>query len=352
MVTMKDVARTAGVSIYTVSATLSGASPVSAELRARVEAAVRKLGYERNSMARGLRRGTSSLIGLIISDATNPFFMELVDCIQTEAQAQGFSLLLGISGHDVARERELLRLMRSHQAAGTILCPAGSRDDYSDGDLAAGRMQVVAIDNASSELPVDTVALDNRGAAKLATGHLLQLGHRRVAMVAGMPHQFVGQERLAGYRDALAAHGVAFDETLIDHGNFRLEDAYRACHRLLSEKPAPTALFVANNLMLIGVMRALGDRGIAVPDSVSVCSIDDFPWAPAFQPSLTVVRQPVADMASAAFQHLVARLQGTGGAPQHQLFAPQLLVRKSCARRKDERKDELVQLCGIDGVTS
>ena len=144
MATMKDVARAAGVSIYTVSATLSGSAPVSPELRARVRQAVKTLGYERNSVASGLRQGTSSLIGLIVSDVTNPFFTELVDRIETEARLQGFSVLLGISGHDVAREAELLRLMRSHQAAGTILGPAGGAADYRGRTLSAGRMKVPA----------------------------------------------------------------------------------------------------------------------------------------------------------------------------------------------------------------
>lgn len=332
MATMKDVAREAGVSVYTVSAALSGAAPVSDELRARVAAAVEKLRYERNSMARSLRRGTTSLVGLIVSDVTNPFFTELVDCIENEARANGFSVLLGISGHDVERERELLRLMRAQQAAGAILCPAGSLDDYADGELAGGRTHVVAIDNASPELPVDTVTLDNRSAARLATRHLLDLGHRRIGMVAGMRHQFVAQERLAGYREALSSAGVSYDEALVEYGNFRLEDGYRACERLMAGEAAPSALFVSNNLMLIGVMRALGDLGLAVPDDVSICSIDDFPWASAFQPALTVVRQPIADMASAAFQCLVERLEAGDASPRHQLFAPQLLVRQSSAR--------------------
>ena len=345
MATMKDVARAAGVSVFTVSAALSGAAPVSPELRVRVEDAVRKLGYEPNSMARGLRRGTSSLIGLIVSDVTNPFFTELVDCIQTEARQQGYSVLLGISGHDFERERELLRLMRSHQAAGAILCPAGSRDDYADGELAGGRMKIVAIDNAFPELATDTVALDNRHASRLCVSHLLALGHRRIAMMAGMPHQHVAQERLAGYRDALAAQGIAYDAGLVDFGNFKLEDAYHACHRMLATELQPSALFVANNLMLIGVMRALGDMDIKVPQRMSVCSIDDFPWASAFQPALTVVRQPIADMASAAFRCLADRLGGATAKPRHLIFPPQLLVRQSCARSRSRVR---VATGGID----
>jgi LacI family transcriptional regulator len=331
MATMKDVARAAGVSIYTVSATLSGSAPVSAELRARVRQAVKALGYERNSFASGLRQGTSSLIGLIVSDVTNPFFTELVDCIQTEARQNGYSVLLGISGHDVALEADLLRLMRSHQAAGTILGPAGGTADYRAGELAAGRMKVVAIDNAFPALGVDGVGLDNRRAAGLAVSHLADLGHRRIAMVGGLPHQHVARERLAGYRETLRRRGLSFSEALVEPGNFRLEDGYLACKKLMRSAPPPSALFVANNLMLIGVMRALGDLGLRVPQDISVCSIDDFPWATAFQPALTVVRQPIAEMAGAAFRALLARLEGEMHPPSRQLFLPQLVVRQSCA---------------------
>jgi LacI family transcriptional regulator len=332
MVTMKDVAQAAGVSVYTVSATLSGAAPVSPELRERVTRAVTRLGYEGNSVARGLRQGTSSLIGLIVSDVTNPFFTEVVDCIQNLAQQSGYSVLLGISGHDVAREAELLRLMRSHQAAGTILGPAGGKADYSSGELATGRMKVVAIDNASPSLNVDCIALDNRKAATLAVKHLLDLGHRDIAMVGGLPRQHVARERLAGYREALRRHGRATRPELIATGNFRLEDGYAACQTLMRLVKPPTALFVANNLMLIGVMRALGELGLSVPQDVSVCSIDDFPWATAFQPALTVVQQPIAAMSDAAFRTLVARLGGSDAPVRRQLFEPQLIMRKSTAR--------------------
>ena len=330
MATMKDVARAAGVSIYTVSAALSGSAPVSPELKARVRQAVKALGYERNSVASGLRQGTSSLIGLIVSDVTNPFFTELVDRIQMEARQHGYSVLLGISGHDTAREAELLRLMRSHQAAGTILGPAGGPTDYGAGELAAGRMKLVAIDNAFPSLGIDSIGLDNRKAASLAVSHLLDLGHRRIAMVGGVPQQHVARERLAGYRETLRRRGVAFTPALVESGHFRLEDGYLACKKLMRSAPPPTALFVANNLMLIGVMRALGDLGLRVPQDISVCSIDDFPWASAFQPALTVVQQPIAEMAGAAFRTLLSRLGGETGPPVRQLLAPHLVVRQSC----------------------
>ena len=329
MATMKDVAKAAGVSLATVSATLSRAAYVSPELQVRVNAAIDALGYERNSMASGLKSGRTSLIGLIVSDVTNPFFTELVDCVQNGARRAGYSVLLGISDHDVERERDLLALMRSHQARGTILCPAGSADDYRT--LRLGRMKLVAVDNAAPSLPIDTICLDNRAAAQIAAAHILSLGHRDVAIMAGPEHQFVSQERFAGFAAALGSHGLAVRPDFVCRGEFRLEQSYAACRALLAQERPPTALFVANNLMLIGVMRALHEAGIAVPSAMSVASIDDFPWAEAFQPALTVVRQPIAAMANAALERLRVRMDGDQGAAVAQTLAPELVIRHSCA---------------------
>lgn len=331
MTTMKDVAKAAGVSIATVSATLSGASFVSSELRARVTTAIGALGYERNSAASGLKRGKSLLIGLVVSDVTNPFFTELVHSVQNQAREKGYSVLLGVSDHDVTRESELLRLMRSHQAAGTILCPAGGVEDYSPMRLNLGQMKVVAVDNAAPNLPFDTVALDNSKAATLAVQHILSFGHRRVATMAGPSQQFVSQKRLEGFIVALEQNGIKADPALISHGNFRIDLAFQSCVTLLSQPNRPTALFVANNLMLIGVMQALTQAGLSVPGDMSVASIDDFPWSSAFQPALTVVRQPIAQMAAAALDRLLSRIDGDASVPTRQLFEPELVVRQSCA---------------------
>jgi LacI family transcriptional regulator len=331
MATMKDVAKAAGVSIATVSATLSGTSFVSPELRARITAAIGDLGYERNSAASGLKRGKSLLIGLVVSDVTNPFFTELVHGVQNLAREKGYSVVLGISDHDVEREAELLRLMRSHQAAGTILCPAGSIENYAATHLNLGRMNVVAVDNAAPQLPFDTITLDNTKAAILAVRHILSFGHRRVATIAGPERQYVSQKRLEGFRIALEEKGIAFDSTLVLHGDFRTQSAFQSCMELIAKPNRPTAIFVANNLMLIGVMQALTQAGLSVPGDMSIASIDDFPWSSAFQPSLTVVRQPISMMAAAALDSILKRIDGDSSASTRQVFEPELIVRQSCA---------------------
>lgn len=338
MATMKDVAKAAGVSVATVSATLSGASYVSPELKARVSAAIESLGYERNSIASGLKLGKTALIGLVVPDVTNPFFTELVDHVQHLARHAGYSVLLGTSDWDVEREAGLLRLMRSHQAEGTILCPTGRVEDYEPARLALGRMKLVMVDNASPELRFDTVALDNRKASELAVGHILSFGHRHVATMAGRAHQFVGRERLDGFLAAMAAQGVEVGPALVRRGDFLEEEAFRSCGELVARSPRPTALFVANNLMLIGVMRALAEAHLAVPAAMSVASIDDFPWASAFFPALTVVRQPIEAMAAEALGRLVRRIAGDDSEPHHAVFLPELIVRQSCTAPDASRR--------------
>lgn len=331
MATMKDVARRAGVSIATVSATISGSAYVSPELKARVQAAIEELGYARNSMASGLKRGTSSLIGLIVPDITNPFFTEFVHSIQRRAREVGLTVLLGCSDDDEAREIDLLKLMRSHQAAGTIICPTGG--DEACRRLAAlrDRMHLVAVDNAPDDMGVDTVVLDNRKAVDMAVTHILSFGHERVATVSGPPSRFVSRERHDGFLDVMARNGIDVLPAHVRRGGFHVEQALAAGHELLAGGDRPTAIFVANNHMLIGIMQAVADMELSVPHDISIAGIDDFPWARAVVPALTTVRQPVDAMAEAALTRLQARIEGDGEAPQRIILDPELMVRRSCA---------------------
>lgn len=331
MATMKDVAKRAGVSTATVSAVLSGATFVSEPLRVRVQDAITELGYSRNAMARFLKMGQSSLIGLVVPDITNPFFTDFVDHVQAAATAAGYTVLLGLTENDAGREPGILALMRSHQVAGTILCPTGAPPSYAAIGANAGRMKLVLADNAPSETDVDTVVFDNVSAGSLAARHHLALGHRQIAVVAGPVHQFVAQARHEAFARTLENGGVKLDVARIAHGNFREEDAYVVARRLLAVSEKPTAMFVANNLMMIGVMRAIADEGLHVPQDLSVISIDDFAWSAAFQPALTVVRQPIAEMARMAFQMLLARISGDEGPLRRHVASPELLLRRSSA---------------------
>ena len=331
MPTMKDVARVADVSIATVSASLSGASYVSPLLKQRVLDAVEALGYATNSVASGLKRGRLNLIGLVVPDITNPFHTEIVRAVQDRARQAGYAVLLVDSEQDAAREITLLKLMRSHQAAGIVLCPTGDDEHYRGLFKWVGPIPVVAVDSTVGANHYDTVVLDNEAAARLATAHIIRLGHRRIAAIVGPPHFFPSRERLAGFEKTLREALLPVDRSMIKSGHFRQEDAYHACQALLTAPRRPTAIFVANNQMLIGVMRALADRNLRCPDDLSIVSIDDFPWASAFMPKLTVVSQPIDRMAQLAIDILLARIGGDHAPTRREVLAPELKVRSSCA---------------------
>ena len=331
MATIKDVAAAAKVSIATVSATLANTAYVSPDLKARVLQAVAELGYEPNSVASGLKRGKTSLIGLIVPDITNPFFTEFVNQVQRDAIQAGYTVLLAISEQNPERQAALVRLMRSHQAAGTILCATGNAEACQNVVAQAGKMKLVFVDNAPQELGVDGVMLDNRRAAQLAAEHLVSWGHRLVATVAGPTDQSPGSDRLQGFLDTMRQHGLEVLPEMVRQGDFQVEHGYEASRELLAAEPRPTAVFVANNHMLIGLMMAVAELGLVVPSDLSVASIDDFPWAAAFSPAMTTVRQPIAAMASAALQRLLARIDGDDSAPHTVVMKPELVVRASCA---------------------
>ncbi len=332
MPTLRDVARLAGVSTATVSATLSGAAFVSEALQLRVRQAVDQLGYSPHGIARSLKSGSSRLVGLVIPDVTNPFFTRLVHAVEELTRRDGYSMLLCDTGFDVSREREMLILMRMQRVDGIVLCPAGDAADYQDSPAIGRGAPVVLVDSAPQEARVDSVVIDNFAAAFGATAHLLALGHRHIAAVAGPETGLSSTERTRGFIAALREQGLEPRPGDIVHADFREEGAYDAVGALIDGRPPSTALFVANNQMLVGVMRRLHDAGLSVPKDISVAAIDDFPWASAFRPALTTMRQPVEDLAARAVALLRARMAGDVSEPRRVVLTASLVVRDSVAR--------------------
>lgn len=331
--TMRDVAEQADVSVATVSAFVTGKRYVSPELKSRIERAIEDLGYQMDGIARSLRKGSSGLIGLVIPDIGNPFFTEFVRDVEANARGAGFATLLTDSNFDVATELRMLNLMRTQRVDGIILCPAGRAEDYAFRRWPKG-VPIVLVDNVWERAPFDSVSLDNEGAAAMLAGHVVEQGHRDIAIIAGPEGNHTSDERLAGFTRALSAAGIALNPAFVQHGDFREMGGERAAHALIALKARPSAVLVANNNMLVGVMRAFHDAGMRVPEDISVASIDDFPWAGAFRPGLTTARQPVADFAAQAFHLLRGRWSEGFPAPRQRVILPaELVVRESVAKR-------------------
>lgn len=327
MSTMKDVAHRAGVSTATVSRALSDADgSVRPGTRDRVRRAAAELDYRPNHLPRNMRQRSSRTLGLVITDITNPFFTAIVRGSEDVAQSQGYSFLLANTDEDAAKEEQTLRTMASERVAGVILASA----DEASGpirSLLSNRIPVVALDRRIHGLAVDTVTSDNDGGAYDAITHLLDLGHERVGLVGGPEAISSMRERAAGYARALRKQGIT--QTLVRAGDLRERSGYSATLELLDLALPPTAIFSANNLMTIGVLTAIRERGLRIPEDVSLIGFDDLPTAELLQPPLTVVAQPTYQLGARAAEVLLRRVRHPEGPVQEIVLSPQLLLRAS-----------------------
>ncbi len=231
--TIIDVAEAADVSIATVSAFLNGTSNVSSELTLRIENAIRTIGYERNAIARSLKTGATRTIGLTVADIRNPFFTDVVATIQKVLNKAGYAVMLCSNEEDTEKQDDQIKLLLDRMVDGLIIAPAGE-DEIMKRLVTATRKPVVLLDRVCEGLDIDSVVLDNNKAAFDATTYLIGLGHRRIGYISGPAGASTSRDRLAGYKEALAAAGIAFSHELVREGNFREADGYRAAMQMLT----------------------------------------------------------------------------------------------------------------------
>ena len=330
MSTIKDVARRAGVAISTVSAVINRSAPVSEDTIARVEQAIAEIGYLPHGGAQSLRSGQSKLIGLIIPDIVNPHFATVARIVESVCLNAGYMAAVYSTSEDFDRETQILRMMRQQRVAGLIIIPTRSDAAHGARLLSEIHVPTVLLDSFVDGLPYDVVKLDNVEAGRLATEHLIRLGHRRIAVTTGRDNIATGVDRLQGYLDAHHAHGIPVDTDLFLSGKFNQEEAHRSTTALLARQDRPTAIFALSNMMTLGVLYALRDAGLTVPADLSVVGIDDFAFAKIMHPAPTVVSAPVAEMAERAIttllEEIAAKRPPTG---RMEIFQPRLIERES-----------------------
>ena len=332
MATINDVARAAGVSVATVSHVINETRPVRPDTRRKVLAAVDGLAYRRDGVARSLRRAKTGTIGVMIADIANPFFADLV--LGVEAAVHGaddpHTLILCNTEESAAKERLYLDLLQEKRVDGIIMAPVGTGAPAS-GRLIAPGLPIVCVDRMLEGLDCDAVVLDNREAAGRAVRHLLAQGHRNVAMLRAAQWTDTMDGRAAGWRDALRDAGVADGSALVVTSESRIASAQVAALTLLDLEPRPDAVFTTNNFMTLGLMQAMAERGLRCPEDLAIAGFDDFPWAEAFRPRLTVVAQPAEQMGREAVALLFDRItKRRTGAPVRRVMAGELVVRDSC----------------------
>ena len=334
MPTLRDVAKTAGVSVGLASAVINRSASVSEHARARVKAAVTELGYVPHAVARSLRLGRTGLVGLVLPDITNPHFAGLADAIENACDEAGLVLTLSITSDDADRESRQIRLLRQQRADGLVLIP-GANSVVGSGGVAAELRNAmpsatVLVDRQLPGVEADAILLDNHDAARALTAHLLTLGHRRIGIVCGPRTIALAQERLAGFRAAFRDARIPYPVDLTAHGGFKAEPAVNATLSLLDRPDPPTALLSTSNHMTLGMLRALSQRALRCPEDISIAAIDDIPFADVLLPRLTVAAQPMQSMGEAAVTRLRQRLAGgVEGPPSTLIHRATLIIRGS-----------------------
>ncbi|RMB87350.1 LacI family DNA-binding transcriptional regulator [Streptomyces shenzhenensis] len=331
MPTMADVARSAGVSVATVSHVLNDTRPVLPHTRQAVLDAIDRLGYTPNTLARSLVTSRTRSIGLAVSAISNPYFTEILQGVEAGALEAGYSLLIADPHDDPRHEHKVVQLLHERRVDGMIVAPSADPRDLV-AYLGRHAVPTVFLDRliddhldgpTTGTPPFDQVCAEGTESMALLVAHLAELGHRRIGLVAGLPGLSTTGERITGYRDGLSAAGLPHDERLVVPGNSESAGAEGATAALLSLAAPPTALVTANNAMTIGALRALRDRGLRVPDDIALCCFDDFAWADLFSPRLTAIAQPSREIGAQAVRVLLDRL----GAPDR----PARTVRLPCA---------------------
>lgn len=328
--TMRDVAERAGVSTATVSRFLAGQTVRAADV---VAAAIEELGFRPNPIAQSLSSGSTRSCALVVPDITNPFFASVVRGIEEVARAAGYDLVLYNTDEDPELEAHIIEQLRN-RVDGVVIAPTSESESGVGLDLLDNLdIPAVLLDReAKGRDNHDSVKVDNEGGARQAIDHLVGLGHQRIALVTGSLGSTPGRERHEASVAALEAAGIDIDPILVENGGFKEDGGYQATLRLLALSKIPTAIFVHNNLMTVGALRAMRDMAIRIPQDISVVGFDDHHFANLLTPPLTVVSRPTVEQGVLAMRLLLNRFDPEYSAPsRHLVLETNLTIRQSCA---------------------
>jgi LacI family transcriptional regulator len=332
MVTLRQVATLAGVSTATVSHVLNGNYKVRPKLHARVMKVVKDLNYHPNDFARSLKTNRSKTIGMVVTDMTNPFYGAAVRGAEGVLAREGYTLLVGNSGEDYAKEESYYKVFRAKRTEGIIIvtCPTPYPPNYLLRHVIE-EMPVVILNRDYPGLQADTVIADNLTGSYQAVHHLLELGHRRIGIITGRLGNIASVQRLQGYERVLSDHGLSRVEALIQEGDFSdPRTGYSAAMRLLTMENRPSALFVCNVRMTMGALNAIHELGIEMPEELALVSFDDEKWFESMRPRVSGVAQPAFDLGAQAADIVIARIQGRlPDTPCKKILETELKVRES-----------------------
>ncbi|WP_245590494.1 LacI family DNA-binding transcriptional regulator [Aneurinibacillus terranovensis] len=323
MLKMEDVAKLANVSTATVSRVLSNNKNVSHKTREKVLEIINQLEYKPNKLASNFRKKTSETVAVILPDIENPFFAEIIKGCRDEALKNGFHLLLCDTSNSVEQEKEFTELVKERFVDGII--------------LATARMPKGEIYNLSQEIPVvlaceyvesyeiPTVSIDNVTAAREATEYLLDQGHKRIGIITGPLEVIVSRDRVKGYRQALLLRDIPVQDFFIQEGDFSVKSGYDIMMKFLASEQKPTAIFASSDAMALGALKACKNKGLRVPDDISIIGFDDIPLCTLVEPELTTISQPKYEMGCQAMKMLL-NIIDKNDLQQKQIVLPHKLI--------------------------
>jgi len=331
IVTMADVARVAGVSVSTVSHVVNGTRKVSAPNERAVREAIQTTGYTHDRIARSLATGRTRTIGLAMTAISNHYFAELAHAIEREAAHGGYTLLLADTHDQPERELRAIRDLLGRRVDGVILAP--SAEPTAALELLRSRGVPTVLIDRFVPVELDQIGTENIAPTARLVEHLAEIGHERIGMIAGLTGLTTSEERIEGYRRGLASSSLRFDPELVVRGDSDAEPARAVVHRLLALERPPTALVVTNNQMTIGVMRALRDASLTVPNDMALVAFDDFEWADLFHPRLTTIAQATTQLGEQSVAMLLTRLANPDLFARKVRLEPKFVHRESCGCR-------------------
>jgi LacI family transcriptional regulator len=328
--TIVEVAKRADVSIATVSNVIRGTRRVSPKLTERVRKAISDLDYSPNEIARSLKVRQTRMLAMVLPDITNPFFPEIIRGAEDTAFERGYLLMTANTDEQIGRERRIVAALRSYRVDGLLLAPASGADTgHLKSTIDAG-VALVCLDRTVSGVKTDAVLLDNVRGARECVRHMIQKGHRRIAIITGSLDLQTGRERLRGYEEALREADIRQEKGRVLEGDFRHDSGYRLGRQLMQQADKPTAIFVCNGVMTLGVLKAFEELRIRCPKDVALATFDDLAVDSPFHPHLTTVVQPSYEMGARAASILIDRIEGhITKEPSIVRVAPTLVVRES-----------------------
>ena len=329
-VTIKDIAREAGVSHSTVSRALARDPRISDATRERIIRIAQTLGYERNELARALIRGALKAIGIVIPDITNPFLAEIARGVSNAADQEGYGLVVCNTDRKEEKELEAIQLLRRMRVPGLILASIGSNPPYLD-MLKKLDTPYILVSRICPALDASYVVIDDENGARIATEHLVSLGHKHIAFIGGSPDLKTTQDRVRGYKKALSKYGLPENPNWICLTGSTQAAGREAARQILLNSPRPTAILAENDITAIGVMETADAIGLAIPRDLSLVGFDDISYSSLPRIQLTTVAQPAVEMGQAAAKWLIEAIENRSHSELHLVLPPRLVVRASTA---------------------